>query len=151
MKDFIMKHFVTKHLDGKFCFVLTLLLDRVTKFWAGSRLALGRGEGTLVSLGLHFNRGISFSLLESYPHIGLAVTLTAMGLLGIFCAKSKTVRSMPGMALLWAGAAGNLTDRLLYGHVVDWIYIFTSCVNLADIWLCAGGLFVLVHCAKKFR
>jgi signal peptidase II len=132
-------------------FVLTLGLDRVTKYWALSSLAPHRGARAFLSLGLHFNRGISFSLLEGSSHLSLAVTLAAIGFLGLLCAKSRKVRSMPGMAFLWAGAAGNLTDRLLYSHVVDWIYIFGRYINLADVWLCLGGLAALVHCAKHLR
>jgi signal peptidase II len=134
---------------GKFFFILALALDRTAKCWALARLAPYRGERAFFSLGLHFNRGISFSLLENYPSLGLAVALAAMGFLGLLCAKSETARSMPGMAFLCAGAAGNLADRLLYGYVVDWIYIFSGYVNLADIWLCAGGLLVLARCVKS--
>jgi signal peptidase II len=137
---------------GKFLFILALALDRATKHWAMSRFASSPGERAFLSLGLHFNRGISFSLLENHASLSLAVTLAAIGLLGLLCAKSsEKVRSVPGMPLLWAGAAGNLSDRLLYGYVVDWIYIFGGCINLADVWLCAGGLAVLFCCAGKLR
>ncbi|MDR1649581.1 MAG: signal peptidase II [Synergistaceae bacterium] len=136
---------IAKYFNGRFFFVLALALDRATKYWASSRFVPNKGERAFLSLGLHFNRGISFSWLENYPSLGLAVTLAAMGFLGVLCLRSKTARSMPGMALLWAGAAGNLADRLLYGYVVDWIYIFRGYVNLADVWLCVGGLAVLLR------
>jgi signal peptidase II len=102
-------------------------------------------------LGLHFNRGISFSLLENHAFFSLLAMLAAIGLLGALCAKNGRIRSTPGLPFLWAGAAGNLTDRLLYGHVVDWIYIFKGYVNLADVWLCLGGLAVFACCAGNFR
>jgi signal peptidase II len=139
-----MKHYIDGRIDGRFFFILALALDRATKYWALSCLASNKGEQAFLSLGLRFNRGISFSWLENYPHLGLTVTLTAMGFLGLLCLKNKTVRSTPGIILLWAGAAGNLTDRLLYGYVIDWIYIFRGYINLADVWLCAGGLAALL-------
>jgi signal peptidase II len=138
-----------KRFKGRFLFILALTLDRATKYWALSRFVPSRGERAFLSLGLHFNRGISFSLLENRSSLSLAFTLAAIGLLGLLCAKSEKIRSAPGMPFLWAGAAGNLTDRLLYGCVVDWIYIFRGYINLADIWLCAGGLTVLFCCAGK--
>jgi signal peptidase II len=143
-----MRHFN----KGSFLFILALALDRATKCWALSRFTQSQSERAFLSLGLHFNRGISFSLLETRSSLSLAVTLAAIGLLGLLCAKSgEKVRSMPGMPFLWAGAAGNLTDRLLYGYVVDWVYIFRGYINLADVWLCAGGLAVLLCCAGNFR
>ncbi|MDR2175059.1 MAG: signal peptidase II [Synergistaceae bacterium] len=137
--------------NGKLAFILALALDRATKCWALSSLAQYRGERAFVSLGLHFNRGISFSLLENSAHLGLTVTLAAAGLLGLLCASCGKIRSMPGMPFLWAGALGNLTDRLLYGCVVDWLRISGVCVNLADVWLCIGDLAVFVRCARNFK
>ena len=53
-------------------------------------------------------------------------------------------------ALLVAGVAGNLTDRLLHGHVVDFIDVILPwygrwpAFNVADSCICvAAGLFVL--------
>ena len=104
-----------------------------------------------MSLGLYFNRGISFSLLEDHPYLSLTMALTTVGFLGLLCAKSKTLRSAPGIAFLWAGATGNLTDRLWYGYVIDWIYVFIGYINLADIWLCVGGAAILFRYLKKGR
>jgi signal peptidase II len=130
-------------------FIAAWALDRATKYWALSRFASYRnGERAFLSLGLHFNRGIAFSLLENYAGLSLTMTLVTVGVVGFLCARSKTLRSTPGMALLWAGAMGNLTDRLWYGYVVDWIYIFMGYVNLADVWLCVGGGFILLQWVK---
>ncbi|MDR1649464.1 MAG: signal peptidase II [Synergistaceae bacterium] len=126
-------------------FIVALTLDRATKYWALSGLSSYRPKQAFLSLGLRFNRGISFSLLENHSRLSLAAALTAIGLLALLCAKNKTARSAPGMTLLWAGAAGNLMDRLLYGYVIDWIFVFRGYINLADVWLCAGGLAVLIH------
>jgi signal peptidase II len=126
-------------------------LDRATKYWARSSLVPSRKGGQFfLSLGLHFNPGISFSLLKNHARLSLTMTLVTVGLLGFLCIRSKTLRSMPGMAFLWAGALGNLTDRLWYGYVVDWIYIFVGYINLADVWLCVGGGFILLQWVKAW-
>jgi signal peptidase II len=131
-------------------FIAAWALDRATKHWALFCLASYRkGEQAFLSLGLHFNHGISFSLLKNHARLSLAITLVTVGLLGFLCARSKALRSTPGMAFLWAGAAGNLADRLWYGYVIDWIYIFMGYVNLADVWLCVGGGFIFFQ-GKKF-
>lgn len=37
-----------------------------------------------------------------------------------------------------AGAASNLIDRLLWGHTIDYILIFTGIINIADIMIVVG-------------
>jgi signal peptidase II len=137
---------------GVYTFIAALSLDRAAKQWALSCLAPAaeRGDAAVLSMRLHFNYGISFSLLKNYSSASLVVASAGIFLLGLLCAKSKTIRRMPGMAFLWAGAAGNLTDRLAYGYVVDWLYAGWY-ANLADIWLCVGGLMVFVQCAKILK
>jgi signal peptidase II len=112
-----------------FLFLLALIADRVTKYCALSGL-LGR---------LYANYGISFSLLEKHAPASLLFAFAGMGILGYACIKSRTARFAPGMPLLWAGAASNLADRLLYGYVIDWIPAVLS-LNLADLWLCIGSV-----------
>jgi lipoprotein signal peptidase len=130
-------------------FVLLTAADRATKLWALSSLEeASGGSGKLFSLGLYFNRGISFSLLDDYAPAGLALALTGAFILLAACISSRRFRRMPGLVFLCAGAAGNLTDRLLYGYVVDWVRI-AGYVNAADIWLAVGCLLFLVHCAGE--
>lgn len=48
-------------------------------------------------------------------------------------------------ALILGGAVGNVTDRLLRGHVVDFIHLHHWPVfNVADVAICAGILLFLV-------
>jgi lipoprotein signal peptidase len=73
-----------------------------------------------------------------------------MVILGFLCARYAPARKSLGMIFLWAGAAGNLTDRLYYGYVVDWIYV-GGYINLADVWLCAGGLAIFAAAVYNCR
>jgi signal peptidase II len=135
-----------------FCvqFILALALDRATKYWALSNLTPAReGQSAVfLSLSLHFNSGIAFSILESNPSASLALALAGVGILGFLCARCRAIQKTPGVALLWAGAIGNLTDRFALGYVIDWIYAGRF-LNLADIWLCAGCLLILTQFAKS--
>ena len=54
---------------------------------------------------------------------------------------------MAGLALLWGGALGNLTDRLSHGSVTDFLDFFWRdwhwpVFNVADSAICVG-IFVL--------
>ena len=125
-------------------FILALAADGATKRWALSRLTGAGPHVAFLSLGLHFNRGISFSLLAGYPWGGWLAAVAGVGFLGALCVKGGRFRSFSGVPLLWAGALGNLMDRALHGYVVDWIYagIF---FNLADLWICLGFVLFLRH------
>ena len=132
-------------------FFLLFVADRATKYCAELYLPNAAGSEVIFpSLATYHNRGISFSLLRNYPSVSLAMAITATAALGIVCLRTKAARSMAGIVFLFAGALGNLTDRLLYGHVIDWIYVGGH-INLADIWLCVGGLLVLAESVKIYR
>jgi signal peptidase II len=133
-------------------FAAALIADRVAKYWAESRVApafIGQ-ERVFPSLSLYHNYGMTFSLMDAHPSLSLTFSLVGIALLLLICLKSKTARSMSGVIFLWAGAIGNLSDRLMYGYVVDWIYV-GGYINLADLWLCAGSFLVFGYCVKIFN
>jgi signal peptidase II len=134
-------------------FVVLTAIDRVTKCWAESSLFEADGNAVSPSLFLYHNEGISFSMMKNFPRAGLTAAIFGIGILGFLCVKSARTRKLFGVIFLWAGAIGNLTDRLLYGYVVDWIYV-GEYINLADLWLCAGGLVIfaeIIHAGKSLR
>ena len=135
-------------------FAALLIADRAAKFLLPFYLPetienIGRESVRFLSLSLHHNHGISFSLLKNFPSASLAASILGVIVLGFLCLKNVSLRSSIGVLFLWAGAIGNLTDRLLYGYVIDWFYIGIY-INLADIWLCAGCLMVFSHYVKAY-
>jgi signal peptidase II len=118
-------------------FAVASSLDRATKCWALANLEPASAGDPLLSLGTFFNSGISFSLMEGSPRAAVALSAAGLGLLTWGCIKSGILRPGTGISLLWSGAVCNMADRLMYGHVVDWIRVVIY-INLADIWLCAG-------------
>ena len=68
-----------------------------------------------------------------------------------------TTRTAVGIAAVVAGAVGNMADRLLYGHVVDFLdaYIGSAhwpAFNIADAMICTGvGLVLLENFAELRR
>jgi signal peptidase II len=54
-----------------------------------------------------------------------------------------------GFALIIAGALGNLVDRFLYGHVIDYVLFHTetwsfAVFNLADSFISVGAVAVIL-------
>ncbi|MDQ3803329.1 MAG: signal peptidase II [Acidobacteriota bacterium] len=137
---------------------LLYLVDQMTKAWAVRRLRLGDTVRVVEGL-LHFgyaeNTGIAFGQLQQGGEFGrwMLAALAALAAVGVlvyfFRVKSADDRVLGACALLLAGIAGNLTDRVRLGHVVDFIELHLGTYqwptfNVADAAICVGaGLLAL--------
>lgn len=98
------------------------------------------------------NTGAAFGMLkDSNPFfIGLASAALIVMLILTIKGAFKDRLSQIAAALLVSGVAGNLTDRLIHGHVIDFLdfilpwYGRWPSFNIADSCICiAAGLFIL--------
>lgn len=125
-------------------------LDLWTKWLAIARLK-GRPSIRLQSfLELHYaeNRDVAFSLLASIPQpyrriliLAVGIGMTAFLLYMLYNAHRNALRF--ALALILAGAFGNLFDRIVRGYVVDFIHVHFNqyswpLFNLADICITCG-------------
>jgi len=128
-----------------------LVLDRFLKTWAASTLTLGRPEplvGNAIRLSLVHNTGGAFGLFPGNPAAFIAISsLIAAALLLLLVSRwVRGWRMRIGLAVLLAGAVGNLIDRALYGHVVDFFEIRGLFVfNLADACVTVGAGLIVLH------
>jgi signal peptidase II len=140
--------------------LVVYVLDQLTKWWIASRLPFGTyGEMTgaiVVIRGFFYlvhqgNTGAAWSMFTGQSML-LAV-LAAGTLLAIFLwRKSLGLHRRAEQicfGLLAGGIVGNLTDRLLHGHVIDFIdlhfgsYVYPT-FNVADSGICIGvGLYLI--------
>ena len=98
------------------------------------------------------NTGAAFGMLKDSNVFFVLLAGAALVVVGVLAWKGAFA-GMPtkiGAALLVSGILGNLTDRLLHGHVVDFIdvilpwYGHWPAFNIADSCICiAAGLFIL--------
>ena len=131
----------------------TWFVDRVTKMWAANLKQI-------VSIGplhfvLHHNHGAMLGLFSDLPSVLRIVSLSTGGAF-LLCTysliqyllpiQSLTLRS--GLSILIGGILGNVTDRILWGYVVDFIVVGTPSLsspafNMADALQWVGyGLIV---------
>lgn len=137
-----------------------LALDQITKFWISSLLPLGSyyapnrievipGFFHLVHVG---NPGAAWSMFQGYSKLLGAFALVT--LLAIFLwRRSLGLRLLPvqiSFGLLCGGIVGNLVDRLLHGHVIDFLdfhfgsYTYPT-FNVADSGICVGVVIYLIY------
>lgn len=144
-----------------------VVLDQVSKQIAEQRLTLDRFVPVIegfFALRLSRNQGAFFSLGESMSDgvrraFFIVATLGAIALIGHLYRKAEDgQRALRwALALLLAGAVGNLIDRVLYGSVIDFLHLHLKDVfhwatfNFADIYITFGLVFLLVDLfrAKK--
>ena len=131
---------------------IIVLLDQLTKL-AAVKMIAARGFIEVTSffnLVLAYNKGAAFSFLASqsgWQRYLLAGISLAMSLFLIYLLKKHPGQKLFcwAVALLLGGAVGNLIDRVLYGHVIDFLDFHAAgwhwpAFNVADSAICIGAL-----------
>jgi signal peptidase II len=143
--------------------LLVLLLDQATKWLILSTLQ--PFEPVILSpnlnLTLMFNEGAAFSFLSNaggwqrWLFTGLALVVSVVLTVWLLRLKRGEGWLAAGLALLIGGALGNLIDRILLGHVVDFIQVSLPFVpldlfnpwpafNIADSAITLGVIILLI-------
>jgi signal peptidase II len=129
-------------------------LDQIIKFLVETRLPFHELVPVVPMLALYrtWNEGIAFSLLRDLPDTGL-LSLTVLVIVFVVylwrrTPPDRTIAHL-GYALIIGGAAGNLIDRAVYGHVVDYILFHTeswsfAVFNLADSFISVGAALIVL-------
>ena len=99
-----------------------------------------------------YNTGIAFSMLSSFGDVGLIVVSIAVAGFVLYLASRthpRQVLARAGFALIVGGAVGNLIDRAVYGHVIDYVLFHTpvwsfAVFNLADAFITVGAALVVL-------
>src|ERR1035437_8380281 len=140
--------------------IVIILLDRLTKTWVALRIPMG-GAIPVIPRVLRIthwtNEGAAFSLFANTasPNAvrwGLICFSSLIALIILFLlvrlGDSFNLTTI-GLALIFAGALGNLHDRIAYGSVVDFIevHIFSyhwPDFNVADSAIVTGACLLLL-------
>jgi signal peptidase II len=142
------------------------MVDQTSKAWAFRALRSG-DERTGIRGILDFvyseNPGIAFGQLQQGGSLGrwFFVVLASAAAIAVFYYFVRTPRTddriLGACALLLAGIAGNLTDRVRLGYVIDFIVVHAGSwhwpnFNVADASITIGALLLaydLVFARKK--
>jgi signal peptidase II len=144
---------------------LLVAIDQLTKIWASE----GFSGGGAMELALGFrltyvsNTGAAFGLLRNLHLQAGSLTIDGTLMLGILSAavalillwyllsRGRAIPPLPRFALtlVFAGALGNMIDRLLLGYVIDFIHFRSGnfdfpVFNLADSYVVIGGALLFI-------
>ena len=134
---------------------LVVAIDLATKAWISSAFRYGevREVTPFFNLVLVHNQGAAFSFLADaggwqrwfFTAVAVAISATLLVLLP----RQRNPWVAAAMALVLGGALGNLWDRLVLGHVVDFIQVHAAghyfpAFNVADSAITVGVILLLL-------
>jgi signal peptidase II len=136
---------------------VVLVLDQGSKRLADSLLGPHDVVSLLPFLALRktYNPGAAFSFLSNasgwqrWFFVGLALVVIGVLVTWLRRLPAGQGRLIYGLALILGGAAGNLIDRLLYGHVIDFIDLYYKAwhwptFNIADSAISIGAALLIL-------
>ena len=136
--------------------VLVVILDQASKQWAEAVLLHGQIELLpWFNLTLAYNRGAAFSFLaeaggwQRFFFLGIGLVAVVIIVAWLRKLRADATQNAVGLSLILGGAIGNLIDRALYGHVIDfidWHYAgwHWPAFNIADSAILIGAVLVVL-------
>ena len=144
-----------KNIATGFFVAIFFIIDRLLKQLALNNFSNSSHQllGDYFSFTFTGNYNIAFSLPLNGRGLNFILAIIILGLL-IYTGKIIKTKQSPwqiiGCSLLLLGAVSNYLDRLVYGFVIDYLYLkhFTI-FNLADVGIFAGVVISLISLNKK--
>ena len=136
--------------------ILLVFADQISKYLIVQTLTLGETINVLPFLDFYliFNTGIAFSFFDEGGELGrwilvFLVLLVCLYLVNVLI--SEELRKYETLALLMilSGGLGNLIDRVVWGHVIDFIHLYYEnysfyIFNLADTFISIGVIIYIL-------
>jgi len=137
---------------------IVVILDQITKVWVDNSLKLYDQIPVMPSFNitLAYNEGAAFSFLsdaggwQRWFFIGISVIVSVCLIVWLYRMTREEKWLSISIALILGGAIGNnLIDRVIYGHVVDFIQVFYKdwyfpSFNVADAAITVGTVLLLI-------
>ena len=139
--------------------LIIIVIDQWTKWLAETKLTFHDPVPVIepfLNWTLAYNYGAAFSFLadaggwQKWFFSGLALLMSLFLIIYLLKAPRKATLLSLGLAMVLGGALGNLIDRLLHGHVIDFIHVHYADVwhypifNIADIAISLGVVLIVI-------
>ena len=141
---------------------LVVVLDQVTKYFAEQNLSYCAPVKVIpdfFSMTLVYNKGAAFNFLsdaggwQRWVLILVSIAIILFLFFWLRTIEKNRIYLAIGIALVLGGAIGNLIDRSIYGHVIDFIEIYYRDwhyphFNIADSAISIGVVLVIYDMFK---
>lgn len=150
---------------------LIVVCDQLSKQIAEATLVLYDPVAVLPSfnLMLAYNTGAAFSFLagaggwQRWFFLVLALTISIVLLIWLLRLKPQQKLQAAALALILGGAIGNVIDRALFGHVIDFIDLYHDvfagwwffsktghwpAFNIADMAISSGAILLIIDALR---
>ncbi len=145
--------------------LLIVVLDQLTKHWAEASLLYHQLVPVIegfFSLTLTYNEGAAFSFLadaggwQRWFFVVLASLIVTVLILWLKRLPSTAHWTAVALALIVGGAIGNVIDRLVLGHVIDFLLFYYRhwawpAFNLADSAITVGAIIFVMDSLVQDR
>ncbi len=136
---------------------IVVLFDQLTKHWVVAELYLHERINILpmFDITLAYNKGAAFSFLadaggwQRWLFTGIAVVVAVVLTVWLSRLKESEKWLACALALILGGAIGNVYDRIVLGHVVDFLLFywppdkFFPAFNVADSAISLGAMMMI--------
>ena len=142
--------------------LLVIILDQATKLLAEAYLNYRQPLPIIpmFNLTLVYNQGAAFSFLsdaggwQRWFFIGLSLVISVVLVIWIGRLKQHQRLQTVAIAMILGGAIGNLIDRSIYGHVIDFIDVFYDqhhwpAFNIAESAITIGAFLLILDSIKS--
>ena len=132
-------------------------MDQVTKQIAESQLTPHQPVNLLPFFDwyLTYNTGAAFSILadaggwQRWLFTGIAIVISVVIVKWLHSLSGEETLTALSLSLILGGAIGNLIDRILFGHVIDYIQVWFGsypfpAFNLADAAISVGAALLIL-------
>ena len=137
--------------------VILFIIDQVTKQWVAQSFDYRESLAVMPFFNLTYvhNPGAAFSFLADQPGwqrwFFTAIASIASIVFLVWMAKTPKANKVLGIgfALMLSGALGNLTDRVLFGYVIDFLDFYVGqshwpAFNVADSAIFIGAALMII-------
>lgn len=138
---------------------VVIILDQITKALIRANLAVGESVTIIpgfMDLSHVQNTGAAFGMLNDVDFPGKPIVMVAIAGIALLAIAAYGAQlgfherlARLGLALILGGAVGNLLDRAIAGHVVDFVDVYWRDVhfwafNVADAAISVGAVLVIL-------
>ena len=140
--------------------IVILLIDQLSKYWAASTLVPYQPDPLFSMFNLiclQYRAAFSFLAAGGWHRwffAGFSVVMSCILIVWLVRISPKAKMQSLAVSLILGGAIGNLYDRAVLGHVIDFIDVYYEnhhwpVFNLADAAICVGAFLLLLDLCKN--